>query len=29
MKQEELAKERLLAGASRIYEQNEVNPLLA
>ena len=29
MKQEELAKERLLAGATRIYELQEVNPLLA
>ncbi len=29
MKQEELAKERILAGAARIYELHEVNPLLA
>lgn len=29
MKQEELMKERLLAGVSRIYEHDEVNPLLA
>lgn len=29
MKQEELMKEKLLAGVVRIYEQHEVNPLLA
>lgn len=29
MKQEELMKEKLLAGVTRIYEQHEVNPLLA
>jgi hypothetical protein len=28
MKQEEMMKEKVLAGASRIYLQDEVNPLL-
>ena len=28
MKQEEQMKERILAGATRIYQQDEVNPLL-
>jgi hypothetical protein len=28
MKQEEQMKEKLLAGAKRIYQQDEVNPLL-
>lgn len=29
MRQEELLKERLLAGVTRIYDLQEVNPLLA
>jgi hypothetical protein len=28
MKQEEKMKEKILAGATRIYQQDEVNPLL-